>query len=60
MGEQVTEDIRSRVWLDLDDLNTPYLIDLSVFHKLGSPDLCKPINRAGKTFYQRKELGEQV
>lgn len=45
MGNQVTEDIRSKVWLDLDDLNTPYLIDLSVFHKLNSPDLCEHITR---------------
>ena len=60
MGERVTEDIRSRVWLDIDDLNTPYLIDLSVFHKLGSPDLVEHITRVGKTLYKRKEQGEHV
>jgi len=46
--------------LDIDDLNTPYLIDLSVFHKLGSPDLVEHITRVGKTLYKRKEQGEHV
>jgi uncharacterized protein len=58
LGEKVTEDIPSKVWLDLDDLNTPYLIDLSVFHKLSSPDLVEHIIRVGKTLYERKEQGE--
>jgi len=53
-GEQVTDDIRSKVWLELDDLNTPYLIDLSVFQKLDSPSLIEHIERAGKILYQRK------
>jgi len=57
IGGQVTEDIRSRVWLDLDELNTPYLIDISVFHKLSSPDLVEHITRVGKTLYKRKEQG---
>ncbi len=30
-GENVTDKSRSTVWLDIDDLNTPYLFDISVF-----------------------------
>jgi uncharacterized protein len=54
-GEKVTENIRSKVWLDLDDLNTPYLIDLSVFNSLSSESLVEHINRVGLSFYKRKE-----
>ena len=52
IGKNVTEEIRSKVWLDIDDLNTPYLIDLSVFHHLKSEDLTDHIQRVGKVFYQ--------
>jgi uncharacterized protein len=47
-GEYLTEEILSKIWLDLDELNTPYLIDLSVFHHLKSESLIKHINRVGK------------
>ena len=54
-GAAVTERIRSRVWLDIDDLNTPYLFDISVYYQLKSESLLEHINRAGKTFYQKEE-----
>lgn len=53
-GETISEEIRSKVWLDLDDLNTPYLIDLSVYHLLKSDSLTEDINRFGKVFYQKE------
>lgn len=53
-GAKVTDDIRSRVWLDLDDLNTPYLVHLSVFEKLNSASLIDHINWAGKIFYKKE------
>lgn len=56
VGNKLTPDIRSRVWLDLDDLNSPYLIDLSVFHLLNSPSLEDHILRVGKTFYAKEEV----
>ena len=52
-GIAVTEAIRSKVWLDLDDLNTPYLIDLSVFSLLSPGNLRDHINRVGVSFYRR-------
>jgi len=54
-GEKVTENIRSKVWFDLDDLNTPYLIDLSVFNSLSSESLVEHINRVGLSFYKKKQ-----
>jgi predicted nucleotidyltransferase len=50
-GEDLTEAIRSKVWLDLDELNTPYLVDLSVFHTLTSESLINHIQRIGMLFY---------
>jgi predicted nucleotidyltransferase len=52
-GENVTDAIRSLVWLDIDDLNTPYLFDISVFHLLRTDDLIEHINRVGQVFYQK-------
>ena len=34
IGEKVSDITRSKIWLDWDGLNTPYLIDLSVFLQL--------------------------
>lgn len=51
-GLGVTEKIRSRVWLDIDDLNTPYLVDLAVYHLLTSQSLLEHIDRVGKTLYK--------
>ena len=53
VGENITEDIKSRVWLDLDELNSPYLIDISVLHSLKSESLLEHIQRIGKEFYIR-------
>jgi hypothetical protein len=37
----------------LDELNTPYLMDVSLYHQLLSEDLKKHIANFGKVFYQR-------
>lgn len=52
-GTGMTEDIRSKISLDIDDLNTPYLFDISIFHKLNSSDLEEHIDRVGKIFYKK-------
>ena len=54
-GANVSEEIRSSVWLDLDDLNSPYLIDLSIFNKISSDSLKEHIERAGKILYKKGE-----
>ena len=53
-GDNLTETIKSKISLEIDELNTPYLFDVSLFQKLKSPDLEEHINRVGKTFYKKE------
>ncbi|WP_305906757.1 nucleotidyltransferase domain-containing protein [Methylomarinum sp. Ch1-1] len=55
IGENLTEATLSSIKLALDDLNTPYLFDVSIFDHLQSPDLEEHIARAGRVFYQKKK-----
>ncbi|MFP5040044.1 nucleotidyltransferase domain-containing protein [Parasediminibacterium sp. JCM 36343] len=52
-GEKVTDRTRSNVSLDIDDLNTPYLFDISVFHLLNAESLTNHINRLGQMLYKK-------
>jgi predicted nucleotidyltransferase len=54
VGDDLNEAIRKRVWLMLDELNTPYLIDLSVFNQLESKGLIDHIQRVGGIFYMKQ------
>jgi len=54
VGDDLNEAIRKRVWLMLDELNTPYLIDLSVFNQLESEGLIDHIQRVGAIFYRKQ------
>ncbi|GHT72537.1 hypothetical protein FACS189456_1300 [Bacteroidia bacterium] len=54
-GEQLNTDIHGKVWLEIDDLLLPYMIDLSIFHQIRNPDLVEHIERVGKKLY-RKEV----
>lgn len=38
----------------IDDLNLPYLFDLSVFDEINDPDLVAHIGRVGKTLYPQE------
>jgi predicted nucleotidyltransferase len=53
-GAQVTDSILSKVSMEIDDLNTPYLYDISVFHLLNSDSLTEHINRVGLFFYVKE------
>lgn len=53
-GKSLTEKIRSDIWLDLDDLNMPYIIDMSIYDHLKSETLIDHISRVGKVFYKRE------
>lgn len=53
-GETLNDRILTNVSIDLDELNTPYLFDISLFHKLKSISLIDHINRIGKTFYKKE------
>ncbi len=52
-GEKVTDSTRSNVSMDIDDLNTPYLFDISLHQTLNSPTLMAHIDRVGQQFYHR-------
>lgn len=54
-GDKVDDEIRSKVHWLIDDLNSPYLVDLSIFSKLDSDSLIDHINRVGETFYQNSK-----
>lgn len=51
-GKALTTEILSRISLDIEDLNTPYLFDISIFDKLNAPDLEDHILRVGEIFYK--------
>lgn len=53
-GKDLNDSIRSKIFWDIDDLDTPYLFDISIFDKLKSPDLEEHINRVGKLFYAKQ------
>lgn len=52
-GADLTFDILNKIASELDDSNSPYLFDISIFHKLNSPDLEEHIKRVGQTFYKK-------
>lgn len=52
-GEQLTYDILSKITGEIDDLDTPYLFDISIYDKLNSPSLEEHINRVGQVFYKK-------
>ena len=52
-GTQLNETIRTKISQEIDDLNTPYLFDISIYHKLSCPALLTHIHQAGKRFYSR-------
>lgn len=57
-GEDLTSKILSNIINEIDELNTPYLFDISIFQKLNAPDLKDHINRAGQIFYSKTKLHE--
>lgn len=52
-GEQLTPALLTKIALKIDDLNTPYLFDLSLFDQLNSEALIEQINQTSKVFYQK-------
>lgn len=52
-GKNLTRAISSKIWLDLDDSNSPYLFDLSIYHDLTNKNLVEHIDQVGKIFYKK-------
>ena len=53
LGEELSEAVLSSIKSELDNLNTPYLFDVSIFADLHSTDLESHITRVGQVFYQK-------
>jgi len=53
-GNAITHPIFLAVSSDIDDLNTPYFFDISIYNKLDSNSLLEHIHRVGQTFYKIK------
>jgi predicted nucleotidyltransferase len=53
IGNDLEYDLKGVVSSEIEDLNTPYLFDISIFQLLKSPSLEEHINRVGKIFYQK-------
>ncbi|MDF1589164.1 MAG: nucleotidyltransferase domain-containing protein [Gammaproteobacteria bacterium] len=53
LGRQLNGLVLSHILVDLDDLNMPYMLDVSLFDQIGSDDLVSHIERVGKVFYQK-------
>lgn len=52
-GKHLTQDILGKIWLELDDSDSPYLFDLSIYQHLTHSQLAENIEQTGKVFYQR-------
>ncbi|WMN10824.1 nucleotidyltransferase domain-containing protein [Marivirga salinae] len=59
-GEQLTEAIRNQIFWEIDELNSPYTLDLSIYHQITSQELIQHIDRVGKTLYNRKKQTDRI
>ena len=53
-GNNLEYDLLKTIEDEIDELDTPYMFDISIYDKLGSDSLKEHIDRVGKTFYKRK------
>lgn len=54
-GENLNDTILSKVKSEIDDLNTPYLFDISIFKTLVSNGLIQHIERVGQILYTQNK-----
>jgi predicted nucleotidyltransferase len=59
IGKALSLSILNRIWIDLDDLLTPYSFDLSVYSDLTNKDLIKHIDKNGVEFYKIDNTSNQ-
>ncbi|MDD2759126.1 MAG: nucleotidyltransferase domain-containing protein [Methylomonas sp.] len=53
LGIELSEKLLSAVARQLDELNMPYLIDISIYDQLQSAELKSHIDRMGQIFYRK-------
>ena len=54
-GEKLSLKALNQLSLALDDLDLPYLFDLSIYHHIQNSDLLDHIQRVGKVIYSRPD-----
>lgn len=54
-GQGLTQHELDRLLVEIDDLDQPYMVDLSIFDKLTHAELRDNIERVGVVFYQRAQ-----
>ena len=52
-GKNIEYKNLSKINQEIDELNTPYLYDISIFEKFESKELIEHITRIGQTFYKK-------
>ena len=52
-GKELSHQILLRLMNEIDELNTPYMFDISIYDTLSSETLKEHINRVGLVFYER-------
>ena len=53
IGDSLTTALVDELIQQLDDLNTPYLMDISIYSQLQNPDLKLHIDRVACLFYKK-------
>lgn len=56
-GEGLTCSTMTRVAGEMDELPTPYMVDLSIYDQLNNDDLKAHIDRVGMVIYEREKHG---
>ncbi len=54
LGNNISDEIMSKIFWEIDELNTPYLFDISIFTSLKLPSLIHHIEKVGQVFYDKK------
>ena len=54
-GKTIPSKILSRLKQEIDELNTPYMFDISIFETLESSELINHINKVGRIFYKKQK-----
>lgn len=52
---ELTLDVLYRILNDIDDLQLPYTVDLSLFEDIHDPALLDHIRRRGQVFYEKEQ-----
>ncbi len=59
-GEAISAKERDQILLELDDLDLPYILDVTVLHEVAHRPLREHIERVGVVFYERDENARAV